>query len=93
VFVRAPVMARAEGPLPQPLAVTFGRLRDFKSFFSMERVDTDAPDISWPKGELEVLFCRACGKVDWFVKNPADVPIGETYGTELVEAGTNAPYR
>jgi hypothetical protein len=93
-FVRARMMERSgEYDWLYPLAITFKRKRKFKSLFSEEQVDTKLPDMSEPMGELDTLFCRGCGRVEWFVKNPADVPIGSEYGTELVEAAPAVPYR
>ena len=92
--MRGAVLERSgDPPRLEPLAVTFRRKMDFRGIFTAEQVETDEPDLDVPRGELEVLFCRACGKVDWFVKAPNRVPIGEQFGTELVEADPATPYR
>jgi len=93
-FVRGTVLERSgDPPRLEPLAITFRRKTAYKSLFSLEEIQTRDADLDLPKGELEALFCRSCGKVDWFVKDPDEVPIGDEYGTELVEVEPGAPYR
>lgn len=43
-------------------------------------------------GELEALVCKACGYVDWFVRDPQRLPIG-TRGVIEVTTRKTDPYR
>lgn len=44
------------------------------------------------RGELEALVCRACGHVDWFVRDPNQLPIGDR-GVIEVATRKGEPYR
>lgn len=44
-------------------------------------------------GLLELYICTACGLVEWFCREPAEIPIGPEYMTELVDHGAGGPYR
>jgi len=44
-------------------------------------------------GQLVYYMCRSCGYVQWFVQDPADVPIDAKYGTRLVTRKQDPPYR
>jgi hypothetical protein len=37
-----------------------------------------------PVGVFNVFTCRRCGYTQWFADQPAQIPIGETFGTRLV---------
>jgi hypothetical protein len=50
-------------------------------------------DISRAFGLLEIYVCRACGYVEWYCSDPARVPIGPQFMTELIEVGGEGPYR
>jgi len=43
-------------------------------------------------GILEIYVCRGCGYTEWYCADPASVPIGPQFMTELVESETG-PYR
>ncbi len=53
----------------------------------------DAPDLAEPVGQFEATICSACGFVDWYVLDPASIPIGAEYGTQLVDLRNGGPYR
>ena len=89
---RAPKHYEAEMPRALPLAVAFEPLV-IKPLFGQERSSPGQHDFARPVGVLEGYFCRACGKVEWFVRDPGAVPLGSEYGTELVDLRGKAPYR
>jgi len=91
-LVRALVRERTSASLgdsnsehPAPLAITFERGEEYVKFWSMQKAPGIAPDLTKPIGTLEAYVCRACGFVEWYANRPADIPIGELYGTELIE--------
>jgi hypothetical protein len=46
------------------------------------------------RGTLEMYICRHCGFVEWYCMQPADLPIGPQYMTEIVEyESQERPYR
>ena len=47
---------------------------------------------SW-HGNLEALVCRTCGRIEWFVGDPDDLPVGEEHGTTEIRAADRPPYR
>jgi len=48
-------------------------------------------DGEW-RGELEALVCRACGYVDWFVRDPQRLPVGSRGIIEVTTRKAD-PYR
>ena len=46
-----------------------------------------------PVGFMVTYICQACGFTEWWVAKPEEIPIGAEYGTEIVDASDNAPYR
>lgn len=76
----------AYGLEDRSVSVGFSKIRSFLE-------PTLQPNPSGSVADLEAMFCRACGLVVWFVRNPQSVPIDVRYGTELVEAPHDNPYR
>jgi hypothetical protein len=56
-------------------------------------MSVDAPTIKRGKGQLESYTCLACGYVEWWCPDPAEIPIGPEYMSELVDYTPGAPYR
>ncbi|MFT5353445.1 MAG: hypothetical protein ACI9KE_000643 [Polyangiales bacterium] len=45
-------------------------------------------------GELRVWFCRSCGFAQWFVSEPATVPISDEHKTRLIKGKKDpGPFR
>jgi len=44
-------------------------------------------DLDQPRGILEAVACRSCGRAEWFALEVAEVPIGAEHGTSLVRSG------
>ena len=44
-------------------------------------------------GVLEMYVCRRCGFTEWYCREPDKLPIGEEFGTELIDITPDAPYR
>lgn len=42
-------------------------------------------------GVLEMYVCRGCGFTEWYCRDPLSIPIGEEYGTELLDLGAKPP--
>jgi DNA-directed RNA polymerase subunit RPC12/RpoP len=45
------------------------------------------------RGMLEAFICCQCGFVEWYCNDPANLPIGPLYMTELIDTSTHPPYR
>jgi len=99
VLVRAQVRERTVAPgdhakeRTAPLAITYGRSKDYKSFFSLELVASATPEPNEPHGVLEAFVCRSCGFVEWYAQAPEQIPIGVVFGTELVDMSGAGPFR
>lgn len=92
VFVRAvPREHAGEVNTAAPMVVTH-RVRMAASWRGdnyTKRVTHDEAGV----GRLEMYICRGCGFVEWYVDDPAALPIGAQYMTELVDHGSKGPYR
>ena len=44
-------------------------------------------------GVLELYVCRRCGFAEWYCRDPEAIRIGPAYGTELIDTGSDDPYR
>jgi hypothetical protein len=44
-------------------------------------------------GVVEAYVCTACGLIEWYCQEPQSIPIGDQYNTEIVEYGSDSPYR
>jgi hypothetical protein len=93
-FVRAQLRERAAAgwqtvsPYVAPLAATF-----LETDLRVGAVKVHAmPDLEKPVGVFEAYICRHCGLTELYVRDPASIPIGPEFGTELIEADTG-PYR
>ncbi|HZS37630.1 MAG TPA: hypothetical protein VFF06_12425 [Polyangia bacterium] len=91
VLVRALLRERVgEWARLSPAGVSYACRRE-SSFWTGKHAS--APDSDAPLGVLDAFVCRGCGFVEWYARDPAAIPIGPEYGTELVDVGTQAPYR
>lgn len=77
----------------RPVALTWPLNSEFKALLSLERVRSAAPDLSRGYGLLEAYVCRACGLTEIFASQPAAIPIGPEYGTELMVVPGDGTYR
>jgi hypothetical protein len=73
-----------------PLGVTY-ELEASETFFTNRTVKR--PALSRPLGVLEAYVCRTCGYAELYAREPASIPIGPAYNTELVELPDAPPYR
>jgi hypothetical protein len=73
-----------------PLGATY-ELEVSETFFTNRTVKR--PLLSKPLGVFEAYVCRACGYTDLYARDPASIPIGREYNTELVELPEAPPYR
>ncbi|HLL25853.1 MAG TPA: hypothetical protein VK427_27130 [Kofleriaceae bacterium] len=46
-----------------------------------------------PLGVLETYICTGCGFVEWYCQDPAAIPIGPTHMSDIVDYGSDTPYR
>jgi hypothetical protein len=75
-----------------PMSVTYEIIRKDRWLFAGKSVDDASPHGG--RGLLEMYVCRACGFVEWYCANPAYVPIGPEYMTEMiVYPSQEQPYR
>ena len=45
-------------------------------------------------GELRIFFCRSCGFAQWFVLEPASVPISDEHETRVIKGKkAESPFR
>ena len=45
-------------------------------------------------GPLTMYVCRRCGYVQWFARDPMDIPIGDEFRTRLIQGPEDdGPYR
>lgn len=45
-------------------------------------------------GALSMYVCRGCGYVQWFARDPGDIPVGDEYSTRIVSGkDKEGPYR
>lgn len=77
----------------RPLALTFARGEELKKLFSFEKIPSAKPDLMQPFGLLEAYVCRDCGHTELFARDPAAIPIGPVFGTELLVAPGDGTYR
>jgi DNA-directed RNA polymerase subunit RPC12/RpoP len=73
-----------------PLTLTYGIRHDPGGVFTTSSVE---PDHSQPLGVLDAWVCRACGLTELYAREPASIPIGPEYATELVDVGARPPFR
>jgi hypothetical protein len=97
-FVRALAQERGSagvGPIPtiSPLGVAFRRRTMLAAFTRAPRVEVAGVDLHEQIGTLEMLICRGCGAVSWFAIDPASIPVGPEFGTELCRVPDEGPYR
>ena len=52
-----------------------------------------APRVLEGDGLLETYTCLQCGYVEWYVENPAEIPIGPEFMSDIVDYLSDAPYR
>jgi hypothetical protein len=86
------------GPNTAQMAATYEpkkQSRTSRIFTSKDGYDVARADLISDQayGLLELYICSACGLVEWFCREPADIPIGTEYMTELVDHGGGGPYR
>jgi hypothetical protein len=86
------------GPNTAQMAATYEpkkQSRTSRIFTSKAGYDVTQADLIADKayGLLELYICTACGLVEWFCREPAEIPIGPEYMTELVDHGGDGPYR
>jgi hypothetical protein len=74
-----------------PMAATHAPSVTPKLLFKGSTVST--PNIEHGYGRLELYICKACGEVAWHCPDPAAIPIGPAYMTELVDHTQTGPYR
>ena len=55
--------------------------------------NTSSPNMSEGLGTLETYVCSKCGFVEWYCWDPDEIPIGSEYMTDVVEYGSDKPYR
>lgn len=78
--------------MPMPMGVTADPVPDTNLIRS--RVTGVAHvDPERVHGVLEMYVCRRCGFTEWFCRDPENIPIGEQYGTELIDVSPTTPYR
>jgi hypothetical protein len=70
-----------------PLAVTYATGEEYKmtGLLSFDKIPSLAPDLDQPFGILEAYVCRSCGFTEWYARDPEQIPIGDVFGTQLVE--------
>ncbi|MCC6999571.1 MAG: hypothetical protein IT370_33505 [Deltaproteobacteria bacterium] len=80
-----------------PLQVTFARKVVTKEAFFSGKKSTEVTNQPAVQGQavgvLEAYVCRQCGFTEWYTVEPEQLPIGEAYGTELIDVGPTTPYR
>ncbi len=62
-------------------------------FFSGAPKGVDEGHFERLVGVLEMYVCRQCGFTEWYCRDPQRLPIGEEFGTELIDITPDAPYR
>lgn len=73
-----------------PLGVTY-ELESIEAFFSSRTIKR--PRLSKPLGAFEAYVCRSCGYTELYARDPAAIPVGREYNTELIELPDAPPYR
>ena len=72
-----------------PMFVTY-RVNVTDGFFGRF---VDAAEGSAGMGLLEMFVCRACGFVEWYCNDAANLPVGPQYMTEEIDVSSSTPYR
>ena len=85
-FVRA--IPRELARRTSPMAVTYQH-----EYQTVPIAGPLAVDPRKPYGFLEMFICRKCGFVEWYCANPEHIPIGPQFMTEIVDYGSDSPYR
>jgi hypothetical protein len=52
-----------------------------------------APSIREALGIVETYVCFKCGFVEWYCRNPAEIPIGQEYNSDIIDYASDQPYR
>ena len=97
-FIRALAMERgARGAdyvhaYAAPMAVAFRRIGQRGLLGSM-KVGVPETQVAEQISGLEMLICRACGLTTWYALDPAHIPIGPEFGTEILRVPDSDPYR
>jgi hypothetical protein len=60
-------------------------------FFSNTRAT--AIDVRDGVGVLEMYTCHGCGFVEWYCREPAEIPTGPVYMADIVDYSTKTEYR
>lgn len=55
-----------------------------RSFFGEVVRDRRLQIVDEPRGKLEAYVCRSCGYVEWYARDPKDIPIADENDTELL---------
>ncbi|HUJ63822.1 MAG TPA: hypothetical protein VLX92_35220 [Kofleriaceae bacterium] len=100
------VLPRQYGTFPEALATEYGpRLHSIgvpmtltakpppihKHLVSANTVEE--PQLFDGLGTVETYVCCGCGFIEWYCQDPAAMPIGDEYNTQLVDYSSPAPYR
>ncbi|MDQ3337890.1 MAG: hypothetical protein M4D80_22235 [Myxococcota bacterium] len=54
---------------------------------------TPSADAREGHGRLEMYICQGCGFVEWYCREPNEIPIGAVYMTELLDYAGPSAYR
>jgi len=73
----------------RPVALTWDLKEELRGFLNTRSVRVAEPRFTRPAGFLEAYVCRACGATELFTRDPASIPIGPEFGTELMVAKTD----
>jgi hypothetical protein len=88
-FIRAIPREHDNTPAPMVLTHPVATTRMFVSL-DLEAVE---PSHRLGIGLLETWVCSQCGFMEWYCNDPASLPIGPEYMTEIVDYTSDTPYR
>ena len=87
------VVSHLERNFPEIAPMTLTQKPQLAPRMFRKGVTVDAPTVVRGDGMLEAYTCLSCGFVEWYVEDPAEIPIGPEYMSELIDYTPDAPYR